>query len=361
MPTVDPEAKLIIIHYDILHAWANAIKAWGPVLVLLDEFHQVIEPSSRRAKAVRTVCSGANMRVALTGTPLPIRIREFWNMVDTLSPGRFGEKFWNFGLRYCAGHQETIEAIGKSVWNFDGASNEVELHDRLKWLMLRRTLDESGLELPPKTRQVVWIDSAKKTRRGGSIPIKNKAALRAALDLAADQKMPQALDYVRNAAQGSSVVVFCYRRAVAEYFARETGGAFIHGGIPVSRRDKILTESRTRSHGVLAVTIDSCGVAIDMTFATVACFVELTYDPNELLQAEKRVHRPGQKRPVLISYLLGRGSVDEIINQVVISRFRQDQVVVGKTGEKLDSALGGAEMTTDAVLAEIFAGVGGKG
>jgi SNF2 family DNA or RNA helicase len=179
--------------------------------------------------------------------------------------------------------------------------------------------------------------------------------------LAADQKLPQALDYVKNAGAGSSVVVFCYRRAVAEYFARETGGSFIHGGIPVSRRDKILTESRTRSRGVLAVTIDSCGVAIDMTFAPVACFAELTYDPNELLQAEKRVHRPGQKRPVLISYLLGKGSADELINQVVISRFRQDQAVLGATGEKLDSALGGAEMTTDDVLREIFAGVGELG
>jgi SWI/SNF-related matrix-associated actin-dependent regulator 1 of chromatin subfamily A len=46
--------------------------------------------------------------------------------------------------------------------------------------------------------------------------------------------------------------------------------------------------------------------------ANCVVFVELFWNPGQLLQAEDRVHRVGQQRDVDIKYLICKGSLDEI-------------------------------------------------
>ena len=348
-------AKVVVIHYEILAAWEEALVAFDAEWAIADEGHLLQNEETARAKAARKVFASARRRVALSGTPQTNHVRDLHNLVETLCPGRFGN-FFQFGLRYCAAHKEEA-APGKVVWKFDGASNQEELHERLGTFMLRRIASdpEIALELPPKTRQTIWVDVPAKV---AITTATEGRALRAALDRSADAKLSTAIEVIAGHLDaGLKVVAFCWRRAVVDHclatldgYAREA----VHGGVSAARRGAaIAAAGKAEGAFLLAVTIDACSVGIDLSFADVLVFVELTYEPHELLQAEARGVRYGSSKGLLIQYVLGRGTVDEIVASRVVDRLENFEKVVGSSGENLGELRG----KSSDVLEEIYAAI----
>lgn len=341
---LDPEA-VVICHYDILTAWAPKLQEWSPEIVIFDECHYLMNPETKRTKAAKLVSKDAEYVWGLSGTPMTNRPRDLWGILDTIVPDRFGSSFFNFGIRYC-GAEKVQVTPEKVVWNFDGRSRLPELRERLQHIMLRRTKTDVALELPAKTRQAIRVDVGKAAKGGNNYYPEhpNKSGnMRAALAVAADGKLKDsAIPLIQEHLNaGSRVVAFTYRRAVAEYLARELGGALIHGGISQATREKTLRGLRTGDNTgtLLCATIDAASTGIDLSYADVAVFVELTYEPHELLQAEARLHRFGQKDPVLIQYLIARGTADELVAEVVLSKLDALESTIGgfaETGMKSD-------------------------
>jgi SWI/SNF-related matrix-associated actin-dependent regulator 1 of chromatin subfamily A len=324
-----------ICNYDILHAW---LKDLPPIdFVIIDEAHCLISPKSRRSKAVRAICLKTPRRVALTGTPLANYPRNMWNLIDTIRPGSVGP-FFKFALRYCGAYQETIEKAGdvRVVWNFDGRSHEKELHRRLSFFMLRRTVEEVKMELPPKTRQVIELDVSKQYCVGYDVRmLKDRKAVRAMLDIAADGKLPISTEFaIEHARAGHKVVVFTWRRATAHSIADAAAAVgiragIITGGVSIDKRQAIVSSKPD----ILCCTIDTCSTGIDLTYADVALYAELSYQPYALIQSEARLWRFGQERHVLIQYLIARNTIDELIASAVISKIDTFEAVIGNTGD----------------------------
>lgn len=335
----------VICHYDILHAWAKQIVDFNPEVVIFDECHYLMNPETKRTKAAKLVSKNAEYVWGLSGTPMTNRPRDLWGILDTIVPGRFGDSFFPFGLRYCGAEKQQVTPE-KVVWNFDGKSRLPELRERLSHIMLRRTKTDVALELPAKTRQAIRVDVGKAAKGGNNYYPEhpNKSGnMRAALAVAADAKLKDsAVPLIQSHLDaGSKVVVFTYRRAVADYIASQCNGAVIHGGVSQSMRERILHEMRTgaSTRSLLCATIDAASTGIDLSYADVAVFVELTYEPHELLQAEARLHRFGQKNPVLIQYLIARGTADELVAEVVLSKLDALESTIGgfaETGMKSD-------------------------
>ena len=59
---------------------------------------------------------------------------------------------------------------------------------------------------------------------------------------------------------------------------------------------------------------------LTLTEASTIVFAELTWTPSILNQAEDRAHRIGQKNSVNIYYMLGHGTVDDQIFQMINSK-----------------------------------------
>lgn len=353
----------IVIHYDILHAWAPELSLWldgarpGDSGVCFDEAHMLQNESSKRAIAAREVALSSDYKWALTGTPMTNRPRDLWNVVDVVSPGRLGG-FFSFGLRYCDAHQENVTPE-KVVWVFKGQSNLEELRTRVGEFMLRRTVQDVGLELPPKTRQVLYLDAGRAATK--AIPEgRSGPAMRRSLDVVADAKMPAVWDLLKGHLEGGlKVVCFTWRREVAESLAdkaREAGfsSECVHGGISHQRRGLAIERAKNAEGGVLVATIDSASVGVDFTFASVCLFAEIDYKPHALLQAEARVHRFGASQPVLIQYALGKGTIDEAIAGVVIEKLDTFAAAIGGTGETVAEDLRG---NSDDVMAELMGAI----
>ena len=66
----------------------------------------------------------------------------------------------------------------------------------------------------------------------------------------------------------------------------------------------------------------AAGVGITLTAATRVIFLELSFAPGLLLQAEDRVHRVGQTAPVTVTYLLSPGSADDWIWPMVTHKLK---------------------------------------
>jgi SNF2 family DNA or RNA helicase len=351
---IPEDADVVVTHYDIVHAWVDVLLEWGEedgLTVIFDEAHILLNPASRRSKACREIAHAARGRVALTGTPPTERVRDLYNIVDTISPGRFGE-FFGFARRYCDAKQIEVpgpEKTKKTVWDFSGKSNLSELRQRLDWFCLRRTKREVLKELPALQRQIVDVDVPPKHRVAMNARlVGDKRRMRAALDSAADGKLKSVLELARGHLEaGMRVVVGTYRRAVCEKIAdvlNETAPTkFIHGGIPLTRRPKVIDElRRTEGPCCLVANIDCASTGIDLTFASVVVMAELVWEPRDLVQFEARCHRFGQEGHVIVQYVVARGTGDELILQAVIGKLDNflELVEIDK-GDGLKEALEG--------------------
>ena len=360
---IDPKCRVVLIHYDILYAWTDTLLQWGVKTLVLDEGHACMSATSRRSKAVRKLADVAPYRMMLTGTPLTNRIRDLHNVVDTLCPNRFGS-FFEFGRRYCNGHQVTIPTKPpKTVWDFDGKSNLEELHERLSFFMLRRTRADVGMQLPARARQIIEVEVGKKFTCDFSVAElwKSSRAMRRTLDLAADGKLDTTIALAKqHAGDGEKVVVYCWRRAFAEAISSAMAVAgiptgVIYGGVSLDKRKKLLKEAASTQGGhVLVCNIDTVREGISLTYARVGIIAELTWEGHELVQLEGRQYRFGQSSTVLFQYIIGLGCVDEIIRERVIDRLDQSEATVGKEDHRMQEELHIKKQTPDEALHELY-------
>ena len=343
-------SQVAICHYDILHAWAEPLLAAGVRVAIFDEAHLRLCGAidmktgvlkSRTGAAAALISASVPYRVALTGTPLTNRPKDLFGLVNTVSPGRFGDRPFGYYLKHCAAKQvevgKNIETR-KVVWDYSGSSNEEELKRRTSRIILRRTKAEVSKDLPDMTRTTIDLEVATRFRSDpSSVIIGSKIderVLRRQLAAAADGKVPQIAEAVLGFVQeASKVVVFTYRRAVAEEIAAALqlegiDATFSHGGLPQKERERRISSKPD----VLACTIDTTAVGISLAWADVAVFAELTYEPHELLQAESRLHRPGQHRNVRVIYYIAAGTTDELVRSAVLSKLDTFSAVVGGGG-----------------------------
>lgn len=336
------DVDVVVIHYDILYAWADALLAWGPKAIVFDEIHELMGATSRRTSAAMKLAHACRWRIGLTATPMQSRPRDLWAPVEVLSPGRFGKPF-SFFLRYCDARKEQVTPT-KAVWKTDGASNLDELNRRLAFFSLRRTKADLRLDLPAFERKIVEVEvkRAKSTPADLLKTLTNDRALRAALDAAGDQKLQAVADMAtRYVNDGHKVVIFSYRKAIAESLAttlkqRFQKTAVVTGDVPHAKRRDIIAQHPD----VLCATFDSAGTGISLAHADVAIAAELHYVPSTLIQAEGRLPRPDSKSShVTFVYVCARGTADDVIRRIILRKLGNEALAIGAGSDKLLSDL----------------------
>jgi SNF2 family DNA or RNA helicase len=337
---------ILVINYDIVYAWLDILK--GVKTIAFDECDALINERSKRSQVCKELAHAAKYRMALSATPMSNRTKELWNIVDTISPNRFG-KFFGYALQYCAAEKQMIKVNGeeRSIWKMDGASHVEELKERLKFLMLRRTKVDVKLELPPKTRQIIEID-VELNHSAREFSLKNDIQVRKALRVAAKSKLTHAISLASDRLkEGSSVVLFCHERATAhelhDLFTKSGIHSYIATGEDsASKRDEIASEAKANAPSIIVVTTHSMGTGVDLlSFADIGIVVELDYSPAKIIQLEGRLHRSGQIHNVFIMYLIALGTIDEHIKEAVLSKLDIFEKVIGTTGDSLLTDLKG--------------------
>lgn len=297
--------------------------------------------------------------LALTGTPIANRPKDAWTIVHALAPSVF-PKYIDFAKRYCDAKSEVIATKGgngrkgglRKVWKFDGQSNLSELGEKLRAsIMIRREKMSVLKDLPDKTRQILPLDlkSAKAhksfDKRVGKligeklkqaegrgdfkafgamiqqvIPFDEMARVRKEIGL---EKLPAVMAFLderlcldREKSKFESeekLVVFAHHREVLSTIKTAYGRHCVvfWGGMSDNQRaaavDAFQNDPEVR---VFAGQIQASGTGLTLTASSTVVFAELDWVPANLVQAEDRIHRIGQKQSALAIYLVVDGSLE---------------------------------------------------
>jgi SNF2 family DNA or RNA helicase len=340
-------------------AFKNDALPSGIDSVIIDEIHYASNPKAQRSKAIADwlKANPSIKRIGLSGTPMTATPAKLWHPLQILWPGRFGRKF-DFERRYCDGHWVKIKNLDRPVWDARGVSRSEELAERLRAVMLRRTKAEVALELPARTRQVIDVDlprDARRTLLAANAAIDWSGAVRGTvtelLSRVEEHKLDAAVALANEVmANGHRPLLLTTRRAAAEEISRRL--CCPNGSeVDAAHRRELVVSAPCATATIYALT-----TGIDLTGFDTIIFVGLDWIPSTLLQAEARVHRIGQDRPVTIYYLIGTGTLDEVVRERVLARLDQFGSIVGAgdEGEMRTDLSGGSE---DDILAAVVAAV----
>jgi len=332
--------------------------AWD--VVVFDEAQQIKNPSSKGARAARSLTSRA--RVAMTGTPIENRLSELWAILDLTNPGLLGSER-RFNERF---------AVPVERWHDQGAA------DRLKRLVapfiLRRRKDdpEVAVDLPPKQEITVpcsltreqasvyqaEIDRAFATGSLGSTAFERRGRVLALLT-ALKQICNHPRQFLRDDGRltgrsgkltrsteilgelvdaGDRALVFTQFREMgyllAEHLAEQLRlpeVPFLHGGVSLAARDRMVQRFQEDDDAppILLVSLRAGGTGLNLTRATHVLHFDRWWNPAVEDQATDRAHRIGQDRAVTVHTLVTAGTIEDRIAQLLDQKRSLADAIVG--------------------------------
>ncbi len=380
-PGALPETRYVIANYDILYGQQKKDKSgklldiqhlqgWGQTLTgkslitIFDEAHKLRTRSSKQTLAAKAMCQPTPVVWALTGTPVPNYVRDLYSVVDLITMGLFGMSYWNWAKTYCG----AVE--GAYGMDDTGSSNLEWLSRRLGFFCLGRSAATMGLQLPEKRREVVKIDvevSAPTVHEGHQATMVSKMGfVGRALRTTATAKRSAVVAHAVEALQSrQKVVVFVYMREQADLVAKGIRAKIdctlmaVSGDMSPEGRDaQAKTFRECSAPACFVATIDSVAVAISLVGADLVIYGDLVPEPWKLLQSEKRCHRLGSTKRVLVRYLIGAGTLDEAVAETVIKKLATiEQALSGDQAQEneLSTLLGAGQATEGEIIDGLFA------
>ena len=354
-------ADIVIINYDILSAWVDAIKQLEPQVMILDEVHYTKNNQAKRTKAVKRLGKFIPHVIGLSGTPIVNRPIEIYNAVNIIDRTIFPNQ-WDYTEKYCA---RKYNGFG---WDVSGASNTEELNYKLtNTIMLRRLKKDVLPDLPDKIRSYIPIelDNVEDYQFAESNFIsfvrqcKGKEAAKQASNaqalaeieglkqLAVNGKLKQCINWIRDFLESDEkLVVFATHKFVIEELMKAFPkiAVKVDGSVTGKNRQLAVDAFQKLSTVRLFVgNVKAAGVGITLTAASNIAFIELPWSPGDVVQAEDRVHRIGQKNSVNIHYLLASETIEERITKLI-----------DKKRKILDSVLDGKVTETESLLSALM-------
>lgn len=349
--------EIVVVNYDILPA--NAADMTG-ISVVLDEAHACKNRKALRTKRCTALCKTAARVWMLTGTPMTNRPFDLLSVLKTA--GLDGQTFGGFN--------SFLRMFNGSPGQWGGyvfGAVEPEVGDRLRRVMLRRTLEEVLPELPSFRYQRIEVNGMTVEVRkqldeigaefqyeldaGVLPPFERMSSVRAAI---ATSRIPAMLELVESYEDNDQpLVVFSAHRAPIDTLKDRDGWAVITGDTNAKRRTEIVEAFQAGTLKGIGLTITAGGVGITLTRAATVLFVDRDWTPANNAQAEDRLRRIGQLASSLHCVVLSSAhSVDKRVEQLLeekITRFRD--AMTSRLGSVRGAATPGLIEETDEQLA----------
>jgi len=257
-------------------------------------------------------------------------------------------------------------------------SNVEELLERLGHVVHRVGYNVTHAQLPAKRRESIYVSPQEQDKVGtgwaremaNAMKRGPTAVLEVRLAEAAARKRRKAIERIESHTEsGQKVVVFTGRREdcdkLAETVREKFGNAALvlsgHGGTPAGDRDD-MQQQYMASPGptILVGTGDAWGEGVNLQDSDLLLIAMLPYTPGQIIQWEGRVARHGQKRPVMIQYLVAEGSVDEHVAEILLTKLPAvERVAQDDSVQGLADQLRGSDQEEE-ILDSILAKLGGE-
>ena len=349
-----PVTDFYIINYELLYKRLFDLSKLNLRTIVCDEVHNLRSKTTQKYKAVKKLAAlpSLSYRIGLSGTPIFNRGSEIWPIVDILRPGLLGS-FKEFCEYFCY-----VNDKGKAiVLENKRASLRNELQ---KHVMLRRKKSDVLKELKDKVRYKEVIDAdtdyyfdelgkiwtkLEEEQKNAETAFDKSASYHRAIQserqIAGVAKLPHVINFVKNIMEiEESVVVFCHHKVIHKLLHESLGEfspvSIIGGQSDKLRQDQIDKFQKGESKLMIA-GLRAGNVGINLTRAKYVIFAELDWSPAIHRQAEDRLHRIGQKNTVFAYYLIGNGTLDDHVANILVDKSYEIDSIMDETADTYEN------------------------
>ncbi len=313
--------------------------------IIIDESHRCKDPTTLQTKLCARIAQGKDYRILLSGTPIMNKPMDLYTQLVILGQlENFGGTKKAFADRYCDGGR--------------GGSNLKELNYLLnKNCFFRREKKDVAKDLPDKQRQqiICEITTTKEyefAERSFADFLRNNGATNGEIDkklraealvkinelkqISARGKINEAKEFIDEILEaGEKLIVFCSLKSIVSELKKHYPDAgTITGSDTMEGRQRNVDEFQNNPKSKLIIcNFKAAGVGITLTASSRVLFLEFPWTYADLVQAEDRAHRIGQKNTVMTTFLLGKNTIDERIFQMILDKKEIANAVTGGTDE----------------------------
>jgi len=349
-----PLTDVYIINYELLLKRNYDLAKVGLKTIVCDEVHNLRSKSTQKYKAVKKLAANPSVhyRIGLSGTPIYNRGSEIWPIIDILKPGLLGS-FKEFCEYFCY-----VNENGKAIVL---ENKRVSLRNELqKHVMLRRKKADVLKELKDKVRykeviaadtdyyieelDKIWKKVESEQKDADSEFSKSASyhrAIQSERQIAGIAKLPHVINFVKNIMEiEESVVVFCHHKVIHKLLhesLQEFSPVSIIGGQSDDLRQDQIDKFQKGESKLMIAGIRAGNVGINLTRAKYVIFAELDWSPAIHRQAEDRLHRIGQKNTVFAYYLIGQGTLDDHVANILVDKSYEIDEIMDESKENYEN------------------------
>lgn len=362
---------LVITTYGILKRDIDKFTKRGWGIVVLDEAQNIKNPDTDQTKGVKSI--KADSYIAMSGTPVENRLTELWSIFDFINKGYLGEVG-----RFQRGYAIPIEKY-----------RDRERADKLRratapFLLRRLKADKSIIsDLPDKVifneycylskeqtalykeavdAMMKEIEGSKGIERRGLIfklitslkqicnhPVHYSKKGRPLKGLSGKAEKTMELIEKILSAKEKALIFTQYKemgKLLVDMMREELkeDALFFHGGLPRTKRDKMVTAFQEESsYRLMVLSLKAGGTGLNLTAAANVIHYDLWWNPAVESQATDRTYRIGQDKNVIVHRLITIGTFEEKIDEMIKAKKELVDLTVA-TGEQWITELSNKEL-----------------
>lgn len=334
--------RVLIVHYEALHIIAknrpSNMRGWDRMgewdLVIADEAHRIKNPKAQMTRALKKIRT--KYKLALSGSIIANHAEELFSPLQWLFPEIYSSKWRDWNDRYL----DYVEGPFGRILVGIKPDKVDQMRDELGVFMCYRR-KEDELDLPIKTEQTLHVDLLPEQRRAyedlrdtcvaqldtggaltadeGLVMLTRLRQLATGLEVldpgsAGSSKLDLATDLILDSEE--PFVVFSWFKAAAhamrERLEKHGVACFlVDGDVKHEDRSDYIERFQAGDGRVFIGTLSTLGESVNLHRATNAVFLDRSWNPQTNAQAADRIYRIGQTRPVTITHLVAKDTVDE--------------------------------------------------
>ncbi len=342
------EYKVLITSYDYLKRDIDLYEGLKFRFIVVDEAQNIKNFNTKNALSVKSI--DAEVRFALTGTPIENTLADLWSIFDYILPGYF-KTYQTFKTDY---EVEIVKNENKDMLT--------RLTRQISPFILRRTKKDVLSELPPKVEQIIYAkmdEEQSKVYQALLLNIKrklhdpdtNKFMVLSYLTrlrqiccdphliydsyIGASPKLDLTIDLIKESiAARHKILVFSQFTSMLDIIARRLNEDKINfltltGDTPTKTRPALVEQFNNDDNvSVFLISLKAGGLGLNLTGADTIIHYDPWWNISAENQASDRAHRIGQTKTVQVMKIIMKDSVEEkilklqdrkkeLINQVI--------------------------------------------
>lgn len=329
-------------------------KCWPFDMVVIDELSSFKNPQAKRFRSLRKVMPAVKRVVGLTGTPSPNGLMDLWAEVYLLDGGkRLGRTLGRYRERWF----RPAAMNGYVVYRWEplrGAKREIE--SRLSDICISMSAADY-LKLPARMDNIIHVKltpeamaAYKKLEREQLLEVSEDDAVVAANAAAVMNKLLQmangrvytdrkdVLQVHDQKAEALAEIVETTGEPVLVFYSYKHDLGAIREKLPEARELQGLEDIAAWNAGKIQVLLAhpaSVGYGLNLQDGGhVIVWYGLTWSLELYQQANARLHRQGQQKPVIVHHLIAEGTADEQVMRALQKKDTSQEALLAALKER---------------------------